>query len=77
MAKTTSGFEIPEYTDKADIPTLAENYAQTAEGALSKIAENLNQIGEQVSSFSGAIAEMQSNLGALSTALDEVNGVTE
>ena len=74
MAKTTSGFEIPEYTDKADIPTLAENYAQTAEGALSKIAENLNQIGEQVSAFGEAIAEMRAVVGALSDELDAVNG---
>lgn len=78
MAEVTEkGFNIPNYTDTADIPRMVRDNINNAEGILSEINQNLSDLLANISSFELTLAVMNQTLGAISDELDEVNGVNE
>ena len=78
MAEVTEkGFNIPNYTDTADIPGMVRDNINNAEGILSEINQNLSDLSANISSFELTLAVMNQTLGAISDELDEVNGVNE
>lgn len=67
--QTKNNFQIPDYTEKADIPGMVRGNIENAEKILGEIKGN-------ISAFDLVLSSMQTTLGTLSDELDEVNGVT-
>ncbi|NDO20475.1 hypothetical protein FMM68_12545 [Lachnospiraceae bacterium MD329] len=74
--KTINNFQIPSYTEKADIPGMVRDNIENAEAILANIKGNLDALHDNMSGFDVVLTSMQSLLGTLSDELDEVNGVT-
>lgn len=74
MKTTENNFQIPEYTEKADIPGMVRGNIENAEKILKNIDDSLSSLANNVSSFSTSISSMQALLGTLSDELDAVNG---
>lgn len=74
--KTKNNFQIPLYTEKADIPGMVRENVENAEEILKNINTNLTNLQSNMSGFDMALRSMTSLLGTLSDELDEANGVT-
>lgn len=74
--KTKNNFQIPEYTDAADIPGMVRGNMENAEKILEAINKTLSDLQVNVNSFDSALQVLQSTLGTLSDELDKANGET-
>ena len=78
MATTTEkGFKVPWYADKADVPRMVKDNVETAEQHLKAISKLMSDISSNINSLDSTLQIMNAQLGTMSEALDEVNGVTE
>lgn len=78
MATTTEkGFKVPGDADKADVPRMVKDNVETAEQHLKAISKSMSDISSNINSLDSTLQIMNAQLGTMSEALDEVNGVTE
>ena len=68
---------MPGYADKADVREWLRITWKLPEQHLKAISKSMSDISSNINSLDSTLQIMNAQLGTMSEALDEVNGVTE